>query len=78
MIHRKEKHLLKTHEKILTIVWKVRVMGRKKAVVTVELVDESAKESDERITQELLDWFKDDSNVVPWVKSVKRIVLQDD
>ena len=58
--------------------WKVRVMGRKKAVVTVELVDESAKESDERITQELLDWFKDDSNIVPWVKSVKRIVLQDD
>jgi hypothetical protein len=53
-------------------------MGRKKAVVTVELVDESAKESDERITQELLDWFKDDSNIIPWVKSVKRIVLQDD
>jgi hypothetical protein len=50
-------------------------MGKKKAMITVELVDESAWEADEKIAQELLDWFTEDAGFIPWVKNVKDVVL---
>jgi hypothetical protein len=52
-------------------------MKGKKAIITVELVDESIKETDEKIKQELLDWFREDATSIPWVKSVKDITLKD-
>ncbi len=52
-------------------------MTKKKAVIIVELVDESEFESDEKIIRELLEWFTDSSNLIPWVKNAKSIVLKD-
>jgi len=51
-------------------------MKRKIAVITVELVDESIEETNERIKQELLDWFQDVASI-PWVKDVKDITVKD-
>jgi len=53
-------------------------MSRRKAIITVELIDESIQEADETITSELFDWFSEDNNVIPWVKGVKQIVLKDE
>jgi hypothetical protein len=51
-------------------------MKRKKAIITVELVDESAEESDKAIELELLEWFREDSTI-PWVKDVKDVNVKD-
>ena len=51
-------------------------MKRKKAIITVELVDESAEESDRGIEHELLEWFREDSTI-PWVRDVKTVTVKD-
>ena len=48
-------------------------MKRKRAIITVELVDESIEEAEEKIERELLDWFREDAISIPWVKDVKDI-----
>jgi hypothetical protein len=52
-------------------------MKRKMAVVTLELVGESIEETDRNIAQELFDWFMADSAAIPWVKSVKGVMVKD-
>jgi hypothetical protein len=52
-------------------------MKRKRAIITVELVDESIEEADEKIERELLDWFREDAISIPWVKDVKDITVKD-
>jgi len=51
-------------------------MRRKRAIITVELIDESIEETDEKIVQELLDWFQEDAISIPWVKDVKEITVK--
>jgi hypothetical protein len=53
-------------------------MEKRKAIITVELVDESFLEADETITGELLEWFSEDGNVIPWIKNVKQITLKEE
>jgi hypothetical protein len=53
-------------------------MRTKKAIITVELVDESIEEKNEKIEQELLDWFQENTVSIPWVKDVKEITLKDE
>ena len=53
-------------------------MRRKRAIITVELVDESSEEKDEKIEQELLDWFQENATFIPWVKDVKEITVKDE
>jgi len=52
-------------------------MKRKRAIITVELVDESIEETDEKIERELLDWFREGAISIPWVKDVKDITVKD-
>jgi hypothetical protein len=52
------------------------MMG-KKATITVELVDESVMSSNSAIAEELLRWFREGSLPAPWVKEVKKIVVQE-
>ena len=52
-------------------------MKRKRALITVELIDESIMENDEKIAQELLDWFREDIVSIPWVKKVENIAVRD-
>jgi len=52
-------------------------MKRKRAIITVELVDESVKEADEKIKRELLVWLREDAISIPWVKNVKNIAVKD-
>jgi hypothetical protein len=49
----------------------------KKAIITVELVDESLGHSNNTIAEELLRWFTEEAMPAPWVKEIKKIVLQD-
>jgi len=49
----------------------------KKAIITVELVDESIASSNGAIAEELLRWFKDAALPAPWVKKVESITVQD-
>jgi hypothetical protein len=49
----------------------------KKAIITVELVDESLGHSNSTIAEELLSWFREEALPAPWVKEVKKIVVQD-
>jgi hypothetical protein len=52
-------------------------MKRKNVIITIELVDESIMETDEKIKQELLDWFREDATSIPWVKDVRDITVKD-
>jgi hypothetical protein len=52
-------------------------MSRKKAIITVELVDESVEETCEKIARELLDWFREDAISIPWVKDVTDVSVKD-
>jgi hypothetical protein len=52
-------------------------MGKKKAIITVELVEESAEEADEKIAKELINWLKEDVISIPWVKEVKGVTVKD-
>ncbi len=52
-------------------------MKKKKAIIIVELVDESVLEADKEIERELLDWFREDVTSIPWVKNVKDITVTD-
>jgi hypothetical protein len=52
-------------------------MRRKRAIITVELVDESIEEADKKIARELLDWFREDAVFIPWIKDVKEITVKD-
>ena len=49
----------------------------KTAIITVELVDESVEKSNDAIAEELLKWFKDEAVPAPWVKDVKKVVVQE-
>ncbi len=53
-------------------------MKRKIAVITVELVDESAESSNEAIKRELSEWFEEDAVTVPWAKEIKNIVVKEE
>jgi hypothetical protein len=52
-------------------------MKNKKAIITVELVAESKVESNERIVEELLEWFREDLIYIPWVKNVKEVIVKE-
>jgi hypothetical protein len=52
-------------------------MTKKKAVITVELVNESFANSNEAIAKDLLKWFQDEAVPAPWVKDVKKVVVQE-
>jgi len=52
-------------------------MERKKAIIIVELVDESATERNKDIARELFEWFNDDVNTMPWVKQVKNVSVRE-
>jgi hypothetical protein len=49
----------------------------KRAIITLELVDESVENSNGAIAEELLEWFKEETVPAPWVKEIKKVVVQD-
>ncbi|MBN1244265.1 hypothetical protein JXA31_01570 [Candidatus Bathyarchaeota archaeon] len=51
-------------------------MGGKRAVIVAELVGESREKSNDVIATELFVWFTDEVLAVPWVKEVKKVVVQ--
>ena len=73
MINRLVKHPLKARKRTSSNAKEGDDLNRKNAVIRVELV----KESDNRIAEELLNWFKDDANFVPCVKTVKAVSVKE-
>jgi len=53
-------------------------MKRLTAVITVELVDESATEKTSALQKEILEWFEENCNFIPWVKQVKNVVVKEE
>jgi hypothetical protein len=53
-------------------------LKRKKAVVIVELVDESAGDRNDNIAKDLMNWFREDAVSVPWVKDVKGVTAKEE
>ncbi|MEM3752052.1 MAG: hypothetical protein QXM65_03720 [Candidatus Bathyarchaeia archaeon] len=52
-------------------------MKVKRAVITVELVPESLSEDNKKIVSELVSWFREENALIPWIKSVKEVVVKD-
>jgi len=50
----------------------------KKALISVELVEESSLEKNEKIKEEIFDWFSENGSWIPWVKEIKQIVIEED
>ena len=53
-------------------------LKRKKAIIIVELVDESAGERSENIAKDLMIWFREDAVSIPWVKDVKGVTVKEE
>jgi len=51
---------------------------RKRAIVILELVDESLGQRNDLIAQELLAWFKEDAVSAPWIKDVKSVQIEEE
>jgi hypothetical protein len=49
----------------------------KKAIITVELFDESVASSNNALAEEMLRWFKEEAVPPLWVKEIKKIVVHD-
>ena len=49
----------------------------KKAVIIVELVEESEGVPNSEVAEEMLQWFKEELMTVPWVKTVVGIEVKD-
>ena len=50
-------------------------MKRKIAIITVELVEETAEKRDNLIKQQLAEWFQEDVVLMPWVKKLRNITI---
>jgi hypothetical protein len=55
-----------------------KAMKKKRAVVILELVDESLEQENDLIAQELLAWFKEDAVSAPWIKDVKAVQIEEE
>jgi Cdc6-like AAA superfamily ATPase len=53
-----------------------QVMKRKRAIVILDLVDESVTDKNDNIARELFSWFREDAFSVPWVKDVKGVTVK--
>ncbi len=53
-------------------------MNKKMAIVMFELVDESMEERNEKIVQELRNWFREDVVSIPWVKEIRDITVKEE
>jgi hypothetical protein len=49
----------------------------KRAIITVALVDESLKNSNDAIAEEMLEWLRDEAVPAPWVKKIKKVDIQE-
>jgi hypothetical protein len=52
-------------------------MKKKMAIIMFELIDESMEERNEKIVQELRNWFREDAVFIPWTKEIKGITVQE-
>jgi len=53
-------------------------MNKKMAIVRFELVDESVEERNEKIVQELRNWFREDTVSIPWVKELRGVTVKEE
>jgi hypothetical protein len=53
-------------------------MKKKMAIILFELVDESMEERNEKIVQELQNWFCEDTVSIPWVKEVRGVTVKEE
>ena len=56
----------------------MKIVKGKKAFIRVELVEESSLEKNEKIKQEIFDWFSENGSWIPWAKEIKQIVIEED
>ena len=48
------------------------------AIMMFELVDESAEEENEKLMQELHNWFRENAGFIPWVKEIRSITAKEE
>jgi hypothetical protein len=53
-------------------------MKKKMAIIVFELVDESLEERNEKILQELRNWFYEEAVSIPWTKEIKDIIVKEE
>jgi len=53
-------------------------MKKKMAIVMFELVDESMEERNEKIVQEMRNWFREDAVSIPWIKEIRDIIVKEE
>jgi hypothetical protein len=56
--------------------WKA--VRKKRAIVILELIDESLGQRNDLIAQELLAWFKEDAVSAPWIRDVKAVQIEEE
>jgi hypothetical protein len=49
----------------------------KRAIITVDLVDESLMNPNGVIAEEILDWLRGEAVPAPWIKEIRKIDVQE-
>ncbi len=50
-------------------------MKSKKAVIVINLVEESVEKANEEIEKEILQELSDDMPIIPWLQNVERVTV---
>jgi len=49
---------------------------RKKAIIVVSLVDESAEKANEKIEKEILEELSKEPSRIPWAKEIEKVTVE--
>jgi len=49
----------------------------KVAIITIKLLEESAEKSIKDLEKELLNWFKENTFLIPWAQDIKNVKVKE-
>ena len=52
-------------------------MKKKNAIIIIELVDESILQNNNKISQEIVEWFQTETTTIPWAKDLKNVTIKE-
>ena len=53
-------------------------MKKEMAILVFKLVDEGAEQRNEKILQELRNWFREDAVSIPWAKELRGVTVKEE
>jgi len=62
----------------LAIIVEANIVKTKKAIIVINLVEESIETANEEIEKEILQELTDDMPIIPWLANVEKVIVIED